>query len=68
MRCEYLSVDGADNEDKTRVIAGTVILARANIKFSVWGLFYTKHEPDENNTSAEKNNEKRIVFRVDYTF
>lgn len=61
IRYEHLSVDGADNEDKARFIIGTVILARANVKFNVEGRFYTKNEP-----LADKNDDDRIFFRVDY--
>jgi hypothetical protein len=61
IRYEHVSVDGADNEDKARIIAGTVMLARANVKFNLEGRFYTKNEP-----LADKNDDNRIFIRLDY--
>lgn len=66
LRYENLSSD-VSNGDKSRITAGTVLLARANVKFNVEGRFYTKNEPIEAVT-GDKNDEDRVVFRLDYAF
>lgn len=63
---ENLSSD-APNGDKSRIVAGTVLLARANVKFNVEGRFYTKNDPIEAAT-GDKNDEDRVVVRLDYAF
>ncbi len=60
VRFEGLSVSGADNT--SRVIAGAVMLARANVKFNVEGRFYTDNEP------ATDGAGNRVVFSLDYAF
>lgn len=61
VRYEDLSVDGKDDEDKQRVIAGAGVLARANVKFILEGIFYTRNEPLDNSNDAD-----RIFLRLDY--
>lgn len=61
IRYEDLSVDGSDNRDQSRFIVGTVLLARANVKFNLEGRFYTKNEP-----LADKNDDDRVFVRLDY--
>jgi len=66
MRYENLSSDAA-NGDKSRFVAGTVLLARANVKFNLEGRFYTKNDPIEA-AGGNKNDEDRFVVRLDYAF
>ncbi len=67
VRYEYLSVDGSDDSDKARFIIGTVILARANVKFNLEGRFYAKNEPIVA-AGGDKSDDNRIAVRLDYAF
>lgn len=67
VRYEHLSVDGSDDSDKARFIIGTVILARANVKFNVEGRFYTENEPLVA-AGGDKNDDNLIALRLDYAF
>jgi len=66
LRYETLSSD-VSNGDQSRFVVGTVLLARANVKFNVEGVFYSKNEPIEAVT-GDKNDEDLVVVRLDYAF
>ncbi len=66
VRYEQMTSDVA-NGDKNRFIVGAALLARANVKFNLEGRFFTKNEPIEAATGG-KNNEDRVVVRLDYAF
>jgi len=66
-RYEHLSVDGSDDSDKARFIIGTVILARANVKFNVEGRFYSRNEPIVA-AGGDKSDDNRMAVRLDYAF
>lgn len=66
LRYENLSSD-LSNGDKSRLVVGAACLARANVKFNVEGRFYTKNDPIEAAT-GDKNDEDRVVVRLDYAF
>ncbi len=63
LRYEDMGVYGSPDNDQSRIIAGTAILVRANVKFIIEGRFYTKNEP-----RMEKNDDDRMFFRIDYAF
>jgi len=66
LRYETLDSDLQDG-DKSRIVAGTVLLARANVKFNLEGRFYTKNDPVKAVT-GDKNDENLVVVRLDYAF
>lgn len=66
LRYENLESD-LSNGDKSRLVVGAACLARANVKFNVEGRFYTKNDPIEAAT-GDKNDEDRVVVRLDYAF
>jgi hypothetical protein len=65
-RYEHLSSDLA-NADKTRIIAGSAILVRANVRATVEGRFYTKNDPKVA-AGGGRNDDDRIVARLQYAF
>lgn len=66
VRYEDLSVD-AHEADSARFIIGTVLLARANVKFNVEGRFYSKNEPVVA-AGGDKSDNNLIALRLDYAF
>jgi hypothetical protein len=66
LRYEHLSSDLA-NGDKSRIVAGTVLLARANVKFNVEGRLYTKNDPIKAVT-GDKSDQDRVVVRLNFAF
>jgi hypothetical protein len=64
---EHLSSDKAD-KDQARIIVGTSILARANVRVTVEGRFYTKNDPAVAAAGGSKNDDDRIVARLQYAF
>ncbi len=68
LRYEVLTIDEVEDEDKARFVVGTVLLARANVKINVEGRIYTKNEPLVAAAASEKNDEDRVVMRLDYAF
>ncbi len=67
VRYENLDVDAQDPGDQARVVLGSVLLARANVKFNVEGTFYTDNDPREA-AGGDKNDDDRLVLRLDYAF
>lgn len=67
VRYELLSSDKAD-KDQARIIAGSAILARANVRVTVEGRFYTKNDPAVAKAGGSKNDDDRIVARLQYAF
>jgi hypothetical protein len=67
VRYEHLSSDLAD-KDQGRIIAGSAILARANVRVTVEGRFYTKNDPAVAKAGGSKNDDDRIVARLQYAF
>jgi hypothetical protein len=67
VRYEHLSSDKAD-KDQARIIAGSAILARANVRVTVEGRFYTKNDPAVATAGGSKNDDDRIVARLQYAF
>jgi hypothetical protein len=65
-RFERLSSDLA-NADKARIIAGSAILARANVRVTVEGRFFTKNEPKVA-AGGDKNDDDRIIARLQFAF
>lgn len=64
---EHLSSDKAD-KDQARIITGAAILARANVRVTVEGRFYTKNDPAVAKAGGSKNDDDRIVARLQYAF
>ena len=64
---EHLSSDKA-NKDQARIIAGTSILDRANVRVTVEGRFDTKNDPAVATAGGSKNDDDRIVARLQYAF
>lgn len=67
IRYENLDVDAQDPGDQARIVAGSVLLARANVKFNVEGTFYTDNDPRVA-AGGDKNDDDRLVLRLDYAF
>ncbi|MDP1890844.1 MAG: hypothetical protein Q8K55_08105 [Gemmatimonadaceae bacterium] len=66
-RYEILSSNLAD-KDQARIIAGASILARANVKVTVEGRVYTKNDPAEAKAGGSKNDDDRILARLQFAF
>lgn len=66
VRYETLDADAPDS-DEARVVIGSVLLARANVKVNVEGLFYTENDPQEA-AAKDKNVDDRLFVRLDYVF
>ncbi len=67
VKYEHLSSDKAD-KDQERIIVGSAILARANVRVTVEGRFYTKNDPAVATAGGSKNDDDRIVARLQYAF
>jgi hypothetical protein len=67
LRYENLSVTNVDNMDQARIIVGSAMLLRANIRVNLEGRIYTKNEPLKA-AGSEKKDADQIAFRVDFAF
>ncbi|MDO8738867.1 hypothetical protein [Candidatus Deferrimicrobium sp.] len=67
VRYETLSSNLA-NKDQARIIAGASILARANVKVTVEGRVYTKNDPAVAAAGGSKNDDDRILARLQFAF
>lgn len=67
VRYEELSSDLAD-KDTARVIAGMSVLARANVRVTVEGRIYTKNDPALAKADGSRNDDDRILARLQYAF
>ncbi|MEE8423496.1 MAG: hypothetical protein V3S49_03060 [Thermodesulfobacteriota bacterium] len=66
VRYETLDADAVDS-DEARVVIGTVLLARANVKINVEGKFYTENDTQVA-AGKDKNVDNRLYVRLDYAF
>lgn len=67
VRYEILSSDLA-NKDQARIVVGSAILARANVKVTVEGRVYTKNDPAVAMANGSKNDDDRILARLQFAF
>ena len=67
VRYEILSSDLA-NKDQARIVLGSAILARANVKVTVEGRVYTKNDPAVAMANGSKNDDDRILARLQFAF
>ncbi len=68
VRYEYENVRGeasVGDDDVARIVAGTVILARANVKLNIEGMYYTKNAPVVA-AGGEKNDGNAAFLRLDF--
>ena len=66
VRYESFSSDLAD-KDQERIIAGTSLLARTNVRVTVEGRIYTKNDPAVA-AGGSKNDDDRILARLQFAF
>jgi hypothetical protein len=66
-RYEVLSSSLAD-QDQARIIAGASILARANVRVTVEGRVYTTNDPAEAKAGGSRNDDDRILARLQFAF
>lgn len=65
-RYERLDADPV-NSDLARLVIGAALLARANVKVNLEGMFFTDNEPREI-LGLDKDVDNRVFLRLDYAF
>jgi hypothetical protein len=66
-RYESLTLKNVDHGDQARLVVGSAMLIRANIRVNVEGEFYTINEPAEESGGRIKDDDM-ISFRLDWAF
>lgn len=67
LRYENMDVNHAANADLARVIVGSAMLIRANIRVNVEGMIYTRNQPAEA-AGGEVRDDDQIAFLLDWAF
>jgi hypothetical protein len=66
-RYEVLTADNAGDQDKARIIGGTAVLLRANIRLNVEYRYFTKNQPREA-AGGGTHDDDRLAFLLDFSF
>jgi hypothetical protein len=67
LRYENMDVNHAVDADQAKLVVGSAILIRANIRVNVEGMIYTRNQPAEA-AGGEVRDDDQIAFLLDWAF